>query len=389
MFDRSENVTVRDRPRPWAEALGVRAGGGFLVYPKLSIDTAYDDNILGTQTLPLADTLFTIEPQLAIKSDWNKNAVQLTADTTLRQYVSYPSQDSNQYFFEGLGRLDLYHDLTVTADASWARVLIPRTSDAEVSKTPLLFDQALAEANVVKTFNRIKLTATGRFEHFTYLDGEAPTGQPLDQHFRDHDTILGDLRGDYAVSPDFAMFLEEIVTQDHYDTAARRTQNTTETLVGPNFEIAKLITADIGAGYLTSSSSARHAKTVETPHVRANIVYFATRLIDVTLTATQDVVDSGVPTSPSYLSRHLGVEANYELFRDLIIAGKVAANWNDYRDIDRHDRYNEESLAATYLPNRWMQVVLTYDHLNRTSSGAAAGASLGRNTVSLALTLQR
>jgi hypothetical protein len=395
IFARDQNVAVLDRPHPEYDPLGFRAGG-FDIFPKVEGQVSYDDNILALPFSPLADALFTVEPDLTIKSDWNQNALSLEANGILRRYATYGTQNSDQYSVTGSGVLNVYHDLTVTADASHALVLLTRDTDAyaRFSLTPLLYDETAAHLGVVKTFARLKLTATGAFEDFRYHDGltvrlNPPAIVTLDTTFRDHDTYIGSLRGDYALSGDLALFVQETVTHSTYNRAHFRNQDQTETLVGPNFVVTHLITAEIGLGYLTSDFAGPGTRSVGNFTGRAKIEYFPTELITVTLTGDQAVIDSGLPTSPAYLSRTAALEADYELLRNLIISGKIGAIWNKYQVIDRYDRDFNASLAATWRVNRGLDFGLSYNRLQRGSSGAAAGLRFDDNVVSFSVTVQR
>lgn len=396
IFARDQNVAVLDRPHPEWDPLGFRAGA-FQIFPKVVGAVSYDDNILALPSpLNLADGVFTVEPDLTIKSDWNQNAFRLDANGVLRRYMTYASQDSEQYSVTATGLLNVYHDLTVTAGGSHARVLLTRDTDAYAreSLTPLLYDETKADLGLVKTFARFKLTASGAFENYRYHDGLTIDTHPpfpvvpLDATFRDHDSYVGLLRGDYALSGDIALFVEETVTHSTYDRERFRNQTQTESLVGPNFLITHLITAEIGVGYLTSDFTDPQAHSVGNVTGRAKIEYFPTELLTVTLTGDQAVIDSGLPTSPAYLSRAASLEADYELLRNLIISAKVGALWNKYQVIDRYDRDFNASLAATWRVSRALDFGLSYNRVQRGSSGSAAGLRFDDDVVTFSVTAQ-
>jgi hypothetical protein len=390
IFTHDQNVAVLDRPHPEYDPIGIRAGA-FEIYPKVLGDVSYDDNVFATPADPLGDALFKVEPGVTIKSDWNQNAFSLEANGVLRRYATYGLQNSDEYSVTGAGVLDVRHDLTVTTGASHARVLLTRDTDAYAtdSLTPLLYDVTTTRLGVVKTFNRLKLTAGGVFEDYRYHDGLTRNLTPLDATFRDRDTFAGSLRADYALSGNVALFAQETVTHSTYNRTKFRNHDQTETLVGPSFVLTHLISAEIGVGYLTSDFADPAARSVGNFTARAKIEYFPTELITVTLTADQAVIDSGLPTSPAYLSRASDLEADYELLRNLIISAKVGAIWNRYEVIDRYDRDFNASLAATWRINRGLDFGLGYNRLQRGSSGAAAGRRFDDDVVSLSVTVLR
>ena len=462
VFDRSANVTVQDRPRPEYDALGLPLGVGFVAFPKVTLGATYDDNVVDlpssdlldvlAQALPapqrftqftdklrpLADAQLTIEPNLVIKSNWNQNSLEFTADGIFTRSANYPGfsanypepshtgfENSDQYSVAAAGVLNVRHDLTINLDGSYARRLLPRTFDGYVivvsvptaldvaaSIAPLYADETDAKVQVVKDFSRIRLTATGQFQNFDYSDGFGPTfkfnnispiSQPdpaqssltvgrVDQTFHNHDSGTEILRGDYGLSSDFAVFVEETVVETQYPNIRFRDRFDEETLVGLNFQIPSLMTAEIGVGNLYSHVFYTGLKAIDTPDFRARVIYFPTPLIDVTLTAGEYIVDSGVPQAPDYLDKNVGLQVNYELLRNLILTAGAALNLEDYRVIDRHAVINDEALSATYLMNRAMRVTLAFGRRQYTSSGAEAIArqfnEFDEDRVTLAFTLQ-
>ena len=73
-FSRDRNVSVRDRPRPDYEATGQKAGG-FTVYPRVTVDLEHNDNIYAVATGKIDDNIWRVKPELAVRSDWSRNAI--------------------------------------------------------------------------------------------------------------------------------------------------------------------------------------------------------------------------------------------------------------------------------------------------------------------------
>ena len=77
--------TVRNRPRPELDALGLHLGG-FYVFPSLTNGISYNDNVFAADNNEEGDFLYTLEPQVAVRSDWNRHAVGLAAGGRLGYY---------------------------------------------------------------------------------------------------------------------------------------------------------------------------------------------------------------------------------------------------------------------------------------------------------------
>src|SRR4051812_45749542 len=63
-FARNRNVSVRERGRPGYEAIGIHAGG-FYMFPRLTADGQYNDNIFASENVKVGDTIFHLVPKVA------------------------------------------------------------------------------------------------------------------------------------------------------------------------------------------------------------------------------------------------------------------------------------------------------------------------------------
>ncbi|HEX4179474.1 MAG TPA: outer membrane beta-barrel protein, partial [Caulobacteraceae bacterium] len=268
---------------------------------------------------PLTDATLSIEPSITIKSNWNQHSLKLTANTTIDRSAEYPDfsadfpgpshtpfGNSEQYNVAADGTLNVRHDLTVNVDASYGRQLLPRTFDGYVivssaphalgvmaSFSPLFENIADAKVEIVKDFARFRFTVSGEFQNYDYTDGFGPTFNfnygstlqpnpakssltvgPIDQTFHNHDSPIEYLRGDYALSTDVALFAEETTTETRYPNGLFQNRFSSETLVGVNFQVFSLITAEIGVGNLYDVVYSHGLKPVDTPDARLNLTYF-------------------------------------------------------------------------------------------------------------------
>ena len=69
-------ASVLDRPKPELDPLGVRAGS-FLIFPKVELGTAYDDNVFATENNEEGDFLFQVLPTVTVQSDFSRHATEI------------------------------------------------------------------------------------------------------------------------------------------------------------------------------------------------------------------------------------------------------------------------------------------------------------------------
>ena len=352
---------------------------------------AYDDNIFAAPAHGVADTIFTIEPKILIQSNWNRNALSLTADADVQEYEKHSSENTVQYAFTSAGRLDLQRDFVVNVRAQYEDQVIPRTEAAYVdaSLEPLQYQEASGKLELVRTFGNLRLTVGGGAAHDTYLDGKIAGGGVLAEAFRNNTNVSGSARLDYATSPNLALFGEEDVNDFIYDNASDRNSWGTQSLVGVNLQITHLLTGEFGVGYLTQTYDNPLAHDTGTFSGKGQLQWFPTQLVTVTVSGSQALYDSGLTGSPAYLGSNVALQADYELLRNFIISARFGNEWDTYKGIDRRDTTYDASLSANYLLNRSVGLKFTYTRLSLASSGVDHGRRFDDDVVGLALTLRR
>lgn len=391
LFKRGENVGVLERARPGYEALGVRAGG-FVLYPKVTFRVERDDNVFA-QTDAVADTIYSVAPELELQSDWPRHAASVNLEANLRRYDKYDSENADTWSLSGKGRVDVSRRTTVDVRAGHAERIEARTMGAYAvdPAEPIQFSTDNIAVVARQEFGRARLVATAELAKVDFDDGTEPGGIVIDQDYRDRTEAEVSAKLAYAVSPATAFFVEVGAQQMSYDETApvnRDSQGMTA-LAGVDWEITRLITGEASVGYIHQSFDDSTYDDVSNPHYRLRLNWYPTPLITVGVTATQRVTDSSLVDSPAFVSRTVELKADYELLRNLIISGQIQGVDQDYRGIDRNDRRYGAGLSANYLLNRTVGVSLRYKYDTLESSGVSRGRDFDDQSMSLALILQR
>jgi hypothetical protein len=392
MFDRSTNVSVTERPRPEYDALGIPAGG-FLVFPKVVVSGDYNDNIYAIDTGGPSDFIFDVNPTLNIRSNWNRHSLSITGMIDQSFYSDHTSENTTQWTVRGDARLDVLRDLSVTLNGGGGLLTEPRTESYDVlTRTPIQYNSDFASAKVVKAFNRFKFTAGYNYNYYGYHDNETFLGAPVVESYRNNTEHTFTGRGDYALSPATALFVEgDYLIYNYANQLAGypRNSNAGQILTGVNFQLTHALTGEVGFGYFTESFDDPTFHNINQPSYRVSLQWYPTQLLTVTFTGNQTTYDSGVQNSPTYLARIGQVQGDWELRRNIIISARGGyANWQ-YQGIDRTDQRYTGYVAATYLMNRSVGVNVHYSVTHQTSNGTLAGPRFNDNVVGVALTLQR
>jgi hypothetical protein len=392
-FDRNNNVSVMDRPRPDYQATGVNLGS-FILYPSLTGTEAYNDNIFATP-VGVSDWITTISPSLDLKSNWSRNAVELSASDVSNIYAHNSSEDTNSYNFNLFGQLDTANQSNFSGGIGFSQASLPRTSEATIQGTvsPVEYDAFNANVAAVQTLNRLRFTESVAFVRTDYANAVDTDGAPLLLSQLDFNLIDANLKASWAISPNIAVFASGLYNVRRYDdlppvTPLNRDSDGYTVSIGADFDITRLLRGQIQIGYLSQRYQSPQFQTVSGPSVQANVEYFLSGLTTITFHANRTVVDDVDPTAVSFLQTLGGVQIDHELLRNVILSGRAAYETDDFTGVQRNDQRVTASARATYLLNRRLGLTAAYSFMDLESSGSAAIGGYKANVVSLSLVFQ-
>lgn len=409
-FKRDKHTSVRQRPRPDYEAAGVRLGG-FMAYPRLTVDVERDDNIYAVATGETDDTIWRVKPQLAVRSDWSRHSLGFFASSTINRYSDFDTENTEEYTFGVNGRVDIVRGANVSAGLQTQKLTEPRsapTSPLSAAK-PIQYDLTTASLTGVKEFNRLRLT--GKFESklFDYEDGVNGVGGVVEQDTRDRDEFFYGVKADYAISPDTALYVSLTGNTKNYDIlnpavpasgatpaqpAYSRDSDGFVLLFGADFELAQALRGQVDAGYMRQSYDdyknigSLTSKNLDGFSTKTQVEWFPTELTTVTFNAARSIEESVASGSGGFISSGGSVAVDHELLRNVLLSGQANYGKDDYDGIDREDKRTGAKASVAYLMNRRVGVFLTYTYLKQKSDGAQASKSFTDNKLAASVALQ-
>src|SRR5258708_1775536 len=122
-----ERQSVFERARPDYDPLGIRLGS-FLAYPSARLAETFDSNVFATTNNTKNDFYTTLNPSIAIRSDWNVHSVALQASSLTRRYASQVSENVTNFLIAGNGRLDILRDIYMRGGAGYQLLHEDRSS---------------------------------------------------------------------------------------------------------------------------------------------------------------------------------------------------------------------------------------------------------------------
>jgi hypothetical protein len=379
------NVPVTARPRPDYDPLGIRAGG-FLLYPSVTVDGTYDDNIFATNDNEESDFIFTFSPRIVARSNFPRHSLDLTVESDIGRYVDNTDENFVDYAADLGGQLDITRNNRLVGGAFYSREHDsrddPEDPGVDVSEEPLEFDEYGGELGFEQDFNRFNVAVTGDVERRDYEDDTEG----------DRDRLLygGRLRTGYFISPRINTFLEGSVRREERDTSEgsdppiKRDNNVYDARVGTAIDITGLLFGEVSAGWSVQDFDESDLDTEHGFVYGAGLTWNPTQLTSLTLDGDGGFEPSDVGASK--LTNRIALRVDHELLRNVLIGGEVGYRRDDFQDTGRVDNRFDVGPDITYLLNRYLSVGAGYTFTTRDSDDS--DREFTRNLFTLRLTAQ-
>ncbi|MBO9709904.1 MAG: outer membrane beta-barrel protein [Caulobacter sp.] len=388
-FKRDRNVSVRERPRPDYEAIGIKTGG-FTLYPRLTVAAEFNDNIYAQATNEENDVIWRVKPEAALRSNWSRHALNLFGSASINRYSDFDTENTEEYTIGASGRIDLVRGSNISGALQYQKLTEPRTSPTAppASATPIEYSLVTGNLTGVKEFNRVRLTGRLIDKDYNYDNSTTIGGAFLLQDDRDRNEFYYGGKVEYALSPDTALFFSALGNNKNYDlaTAGRDSDGYTFT-VGANFELSQVIRGEIEGGYMKQSYDANYAD-VSGFSALAKVEWFPTQLTTVTFNGSRTIEESVAAGSQGYISNNVSAAIDHELLRNVLLSAQASYGKDVYQTIDRDDKRTGAGASVTYLLNRNVGLVLGYTYLKQKSQGTQPGSSFDDNKVTASVALQ-
>jgi len=395
-FERKNNVSVTERPKPEYQVSGIDLGG-FILSPKFNIGLRYDDNIFAAQPInEVDDVILKLNPSAVIQSKWSIHSLALYADVDHNEYFDQGGESFTDFSIGSDGRIDVGQGLAIGLGAKYQVINEPRSSSSSPTNTiaPVQYDLSTFYANISQEVNRVRFSASVNLRDFDFDDALLVGGGIFDQDDRDRDVVDITARAGYAVSPDTSVFVEVGFNDRTYDlqpptVPLNRDSDGYQILVGTNFDIGNLARGEIAIGYLEQSFADPTLSDIDGFAIRGSVEWFVSQLTTVGFGGSRSVEDSGIQNSSGFLASTAYAKVDHELLRNLIISAELTYGFDDFEGVDREDERFGGTLSSTVLLRRGVSLSMYYLYADQTSRGLNSGTDYTNNQIGFNVSFQR
>lgn len=374
-----DSVSVRERPRPEYDPLGMRLGG-FNLNAELNLGIASTDNLFaepsGAQD---DDMIYTVRPWARLASGWSRHAVSVEGGATFKSHADFSSEDADTHFIRGVGRLDVGSSTAITGVIGSAHEVEPRTDpDSPLTPAPVEYDRNDMSLMLSHTFNRFRVSVEAAQSEYEFEGLQA---------FRDNDETVLRGRLEAEITPRLGFIFQATHDERDYDNAPVLNSEGQTYLAGVAVNLTDLMRGELTVGQFERDYDA--LGSTDGLAVAGELEWYVTRLTTLTFNADRNAEDVvGGATGLPYIETRFGARVDHELRRNVILTASMQTGQREYDLVDRDDDFFYGEVGADYILNRRVALEARFRRDEVESSGAAAYRDYEVNTLSLGVSLR-
>lgn len=374
------NRTVLERPHPELAPLGVTASG-FRLYPVVGLEAGYSSNALGSAAGARQDAILSFNPAVRVESQWSRHALSAGLEYDARRYATVTAKNQDGWRTRAEGRLDIHGDSNLLASLTYERTF----EDQYVGSFPANAGASIAvrrsAALLRGTFvaNRLRLLASGDVNRFNYADSRTVAGAPLNQDYRDRKVYRASTRAEYLFAADSSAFVQMTYRRTRYDVRTSgltdRTSREYRIVAGFVSDVTPVIRAAAGIGYANRRYDQPGIRPVRDLVADVRVDWNVTALTTVSFAGRRGIEEAIEPNAAGYVATKVGIRADHELLRNLLLDLGVDRERDKFKGIARNDRLTRVSAGASYTMSRNVLLTPRLEYVRRRSEGAFPGPS--------------
>ncbi|MFZ1414999.1 MAG: outer membrane beta-barrel protein [Defluviicoccus sp.] len=358
--------TVLTRARPEVDPLGIRVGSFFL-FPKLTLEETYNDNIYATNDNETDDFITNIRPEVSLNSDWANHALTLAAGLDQGLYFSNDEADYTDWFTRATGRLDVTRDINIEGGAGFKREHEdPDDPNFGGSEYPENYYQTDAFLRYNQQIGRFRTTVDGTFAR---LDYENAIGGVQNQD-RDINVFQGGVRVGYEFQPQYQAFVRASGNRREYDTTPDdegRTRDSSGYAIvgGLAVDLTGVLFGDVFVGYREQFYDDSDEDDFSGPTFGLSLGWNVTPLTTITARVEQTVQETTENNASAYVLTLGSLSVDHELLRNLLLNANASVGEEDYEGTSQTDMIFAAGAGIRYLMNRHFYASLAYRYSSR------------------------
>jgi hypothetical protein len=384
--------TVTGRSRPEFNPLGLHLGE-FFWFPRAELDESYNSNIFATTTSPTADLITAFSPSFDLVSIFPRSNFDLSGSATFQDFADHPSQNTQTGTVSASGGLNVTSGSSLFANAQVSHPYISYGSPNSPGgiTQPVTYWNYVARAGYQQGGRRISYGVDAGVSAAQYNAVPLVGGGISPQSSQNSLVPDAALHASYEITPDYFGFIRIDGSRYNYLRATTSANSTTYRAdLGLQILPRHVIFGSVYAGYLVQNYAQSSPGSTSFPDYGGELVWTVTPLTTLTFDGLRTFytgtpsngTTAGVgPAGNGYLASSVGVRADHELLRNLLLTLNATYEIDNFQGITRTDNVISAGAGVTYLINRYLFLGGSFAYYQRSST--FVGSSYNQDIVML------
>ncbi len=379
------------------DPLGIDVGS-LRLFPYAEVDTGYDSNPNRLAEEVVGSPYVHGETGLRLQSDWSENSLSGELNGGYYDYLRVPAADRPEATGKLTGRIDVTKTTHINLESRFAVTtqqpgspLIAIPGSVFITSRPLIatFGQTVGAS---QQFNRLTLDLRGTFDRIIFGNATQSDDSELLLSRDNYNTYGVSGRASYELTPGLIPFIQLTGDQRRYDgyldlDGFARNSTGIAAKAGTKFELTPLLTGEISGGYANRTYVDPRLPHLNGPTIDGSLIYSATPLTKLTLTAATDFSETTVEYASGAVSHRLTAVISHALLRDLILTGTASFQVNQYQGAPITEQLYSGGIRAEYSLTRSLVIRGSFTHERLGSN--VIGDDYTANVFLVGLKLQR
>lgn len=379
-------VTVQTRARPAFDSLGTRIGGA-LIHARIEQSAGFDSDVLGAGA-GRGSWLIRTAPSILIDSTARRDPYGLYLSLDDTRYPSLPAQGRTDWTAVGGTTLALGDGSLTLGAAHLALHQSPGDLDALPTDQPIAYQVNDLRAGYALSLGRLTLEPSLDFAAWRFGDATI-LGVPTRQTYRDRDVVQGGLTFRYEVAPRRSLVLALRGAGQLYvatpATAASLNSDSLAVLVGIDDATDGLWHYRLLGGYERRDFADAAYRTHGAAVAEADAIFTPDGMTTLTATLARRIEDAAQEGVAGFVYTSAKLTTDYEWRRNVLLQASVGVQRADLLGGGGRQTALQGGIGATWLLNRRVRLVGSYDVADVHGSGTRAAGLAGDFVRSLAL----
>ena len=369
------------------DAKGGIVWGNFLLYPELAATLMYDDNVYASRKNEVSDASLTTSPEIRMKSNFNRHSLELGTGVDMNRYHRFTSENTNDSWVYGKGRIDLTDSMNVYGGANLSRNHEDRSSSdaneiqqANALAEPTRYTDLSGNVGIyLEVMDRLSVRLGASSTELNFEDTPLTTGGSYSSDYRDRKETLAGGRLTFKASDTVNLFVQGMNDHRQYDTpnpiinpTFNHNSHGFNAAVGMAIKPSDALSTEAYVGRIRQNYDNSAFENVDAADYGLSVKYKTTPWTTLALDLDRSLEETTIVDSSGYINTALTGRVNHNLSRDLLLNASLTRQWSKYNDFDRKDIYTGAGVGVKYYLSDAVYTGAEYKYRHRNSTALAS-----------------